>query len=287
MSKGLDRFFVWCYTVMLNPDKPIGVNKNAGGKKLAKQAEGKIVFGEEVRERLGERFGRNHVHAEGDGKPERNRGEKKHGQKPARVETIRQVKKEEPMKPQTIPVARPQTTTRAPQTTAREYTPFGSALWNARQITTRRPDQEQVEIFTALQKAVSQLDEDGKRNLVFRLQKEVMEDKGCGIPGLFTVCRMARMLAVAASTAAVRQTGLTFGGLQAAGLAEAKPGRDGKDAYVVYKFGALNLVEAAKKLRRNSNVTAAKVLEEHISRGERNRALREAQKAQAPAEAEA
>lgn len=63
--------------------------------------EGELVFGEETRRRLEGRYGRENVHAEGDGKPEKNRRDKKRGQRPARVENTslpaQEVKMEEPV----------------------------------------------------------------------------------------------------------------------------------------------------------------------------------------------
>jgi hypothetical protein len=154
--------------------------------------------------------------------------------------------------------------------------PFGQALYAARLITTRRPEEEQPEEYKKLCDAMDDLDDRGRRNLVFQLQKKVMEDK-CQKAGLFAAARRARMLAVAVSTVTVQRTGLTFSGLQEVGLVFIDKDKDGHPR-TNYRFGKANLVEAAKKLRRQGNINAAQTLEAYLSRNEREKALREAAK---------
>jgi len=156
--------------------------------------------------------------------------------------------------------------------------PFGQALYSARQLTTRRPEEEQPEVLTTLSKAMAQLDENDKRKLVFRLQKEYLEDK-CQASGLFAAAREAKMRAVAVSAVAVKRTGLTFSGLLEVGIAKIVLGKDNKP-HTSYSTGAENLAAAAKILRRQGKIAPAQVLEAYLSRNERERALREAAKAE-------
>lgn len=105
---------------------------------MAEKGKGQILFrgDPELEERLKRKFGAENVHAEGDGKPDKNRRDKKRGQRPTRVETLlptQEVRKEELVvekkattqatqatqnaRPATTPApaARPQTVTARPQ----------------------------------------------------------------------------------------------------------------------------------------------------------------------------
>jgi hypothetical protein len=152
--------------------------------------------------------------------------------------------------------------------------PFGRALFVARQITARQAQEEQPELFASLQEAIDQLDGDSRRNLVFRLQGETMEDK-CRVAGLYATARMCKMLSVAAATAAVKATGLTFASLLDLGLVEIRV-RNNKP-YTVYRFGHENLAKAASQLRRSGNTFAAERLEKYLSQGEKAKAFRQRQ----------
>ncbi len=159
--------------------------------------------------------------------------------------------------------------------------PFGAALRAARAITSRRPHEGQPQELAELREALSKLDEGACRNLVFRLVKEVLEDRA-RIQALFPVAREARMMGVAFNTAAIsralREGGLTLSDLRLVGLAEIKIGKANKP-YVVYHVGLETVKSAAEKLRRAGKKGAAAILSEHLRRYDRNRQLAAAAKA--------
>ena len=193
--------------------------------------------------------------------------------------------KPEPEEPKHEPAPKPKqetTTKEVPQMKTKKVTkptdkqasPFSTALYHARQITTRRPEEEQPRIYAALKTAMDQLTKDDQKKLVFRIRNEYLEDK-CQISGLFAAAREAKMRAVAVSAVAVKRTGLTFSGLLEVGIAKIVLGKDNKP-HTSYSTGADTLAEAAKILRRQDKIAPAQVLEAYLSRNERERALRQA-----------
>lgn len=232
-------------------------------------------------ESLEAKFGHGRIHVKGRKRPRNpdeaeERPQKKRGSK--RVPTIRtNIRTKEVLEMKTGNQDQNLAQNRAPS-------PFMEALQIARQINTRRPREDQPQEFEQLQTVLGKLDKDAQSNLVFRLVKEVLEDKA-PIQGLFPVARKAGMVGVAFNTAALRkailQGGLSLSDMQEVGLAEIKLNRDNKP-YIVYRIGHQSLAEAAPKLRESGKLDAARILEEHLRSSERSmllaKAARDAQK---------
>lgn len=161
-------------------------------------------------------------------------------------------------------------------TPQREQSSFGRALYLARQIEDRDAD------TTQLKAAMAQLDENGRRNLIFRLVGEVLEGR-TKVPGLFAAARAAKMITVAYNTAAVynaaRRGGLSLQDLVRVGLAEpiTWTDRDGKtQSRIVYRVGREALRAAALELRKQYKRTAAEILENHLLQAEKRLIVRQA-----------
>lgn len=163
-----------------------------------------------------------------------------------------------------------------PMKTTEPKSPFTAALVAARKITTHEPKEEQPVELEALKRAMAILGEDDQRSMVFRLVNEVLEDR-TPLQCIFPVARIAGISSIAHSTAAIkraiREGGLLFGDLQAAGLVAVKINPATEKPYSVYFVGHSALVKAEDYFRHNDKSQAAEVLAVHIRRGERNRAL--------------
>lgn len=165
-------------------------------------------------------------------------------------------------------------------TTHSEPTPFGNALYLARKISSREDD------TTALSSAMNRIDDDGKKKLVFRLQKEVLEGKA-EVSGIFAAARIAKMMSVAHFTAATRKAmqigGLTLDNLRELGLAKLGVSQDKKTPYIRYTLSYETLKEAVATLRTNGNFKAAEALERPLLEIQKRRmlqaAVREAEEA--------
>ncbi|MFA5767489.1 MAG: hypothetical protein WC919_06190 [Candidatus Paceibacterota bacterium] len=153
--------------------------------------------------------------------------------------------------------------------------PFILALQAARTITSRNPRQDQPEELTKLEEQLKKLEEGQVRKIVFRIQKEVLEEE-TKIQALFTVCRHARMIGVAYNTStlmrAIREGDLLFQDLQDAGLAELKKDEKTKNVYTFYHAGSEKLRAGAEFLRQHGKVAAADIIAEHLRRSGRERA---------------
>lgn len=175
------------------------------------------------------------------------------------------------------------------------FSAFGRALYLARQVETREDD------TTELERIVSELGELA-RNLVFRLQAEVLEGR-TRLPALFAVARAAKltgddgrvrnMAGVAYATAAVynalHRGGMSVEDMIFVGLAEpiTFKGQDGKlISKMSYKIGRDALAHAAPKLRQRGRHAAAETLENYLQGVERKRVLAKARREAAGANAE-
>ena len=145
----------------------------------------------------------------------------------------------------------------------------------ARTITSRNPRQDQPEELAKLEEQLKKLEEGQVRKIVFRIQKEVLEEE-TKIQALFTVCRHARMIGVAYNTStlmrAIREGDLLFQDLQDAGLAELKIDDKTKNVYTLYHAGSEKLRAGAEFLRQHGKTAAADIIAEHLRRSDRERA---------------
>ena len=150
----------------------------------------------------------------------------------------------------------------------KELTPFIAALQAATKITTRWPKKEQPEELRLFYMAIEKLNKDERRNLVFNLAKNVLEDKA-PIQALFLVAQEANMMTIAHNTAVIKkiiqEEKISFSDLQEIGLAKIKPGKGNKRLDTVYYLGNQSLANAAENLKKKRKFVAAKMLENHLA----------------------
>lgn len=168
----------------------------------------------------------------------------------------------------------------------REVTPIETTLRVARQITTRKPKEEQPDLYSKLVEAIKEVEEDYRSKLFFRLAGEVVRGE-TPVQGLFVVGREVRMSGivhhVATLAKAVREEMLSTEDLRAVGLAEVKANFKGTKSWTTYKFGLEAFRAAVPKLKELGKCQAEKILRDHVLKSEdikaHNKAKRVAQAA--------
>lgn len=167
--------------------------------------------------------------------------------------------------------------------------PFRVALNCARLITTKFPETEQPKELAELTKAMKALSENDQRQIVFNIQKGVMEDQ-VPMQALFAVVPFQKMWLVAHNTGCVkkaeREDNLKFGDLERAGLVVVKKSPHNGNPYTVYMTGRESLEKAAITLRQIGKIQAANIIQQHLRRNERKKRLRGASQEKSPARTE-
>jgi len=161
--------------------------------------------------------------------------------------------------------------------TQKNQNPFWTAFNAAQKINTQKPGEDQSEEFGLLEASIAKLDKETQKRLVFLMAKKVLEGN-LQIQPLFAVARIAKMITVAYNASVIKKAteeGLTFSDLCQVGLAEIRKREDGKPS-ITYRLGKEALKEASQKLRMSGKINSAKIIEDHLRRGERNKALAEA-----------
>lgn len=170
----------------------------------------------------------------------------------------------------------------APQQREREFSAFGQALYLARQIEDRAQD------TSDLATAIAGLEDKEKKNLVFRVQREVIIENKARLPALFAVCKAAEvrddegklrnMLGVAHASAAVYKAlhggSMSLEDMLAVGLATVSTfqTKEGKTvSRTEPKIKRESLQQAARQLRKRGKRAAAEILENYLLGVERRR----------------
>lgn len=170
-----------------------------------------------------------------------------------------------------------------------EYSAFGRAVYLARQVEDR--DQDTSELSAV----VAGLEDGEKKNLVFRVQREVLLEAKVRLPALFVVCKAAKvtgpdgkvrdMLGVAYATAAVykamHEGGMSLEDMLAVGLAtvttfQTKEGRT--VTRTEPRISRETLQQASRQLRKRNKRAAAEILENYLLGVERRRAEAQARR---------
>jgi len=165
------------------------------------------------------------------------------------------------------------------ETENNQRNPFWVAFDAIQKINARNPRKDQPEELNSMITVVEKMNMQTQRRLVFFCAKKVLEGDS-KIQGLFAVAKMSKMIAIAYNTSAIKKAieveGLSFDDLIQSGLVKIKKNNTGRPS-TIYFFGKDSLENASKKLRTNGHIEAAKVLEDHLRRGERVKALAEAE----------
>jgi len=165
---------------------------------------------------------------------------------------------------------------KATKATQGDRNPFWAAFEAATNIQARNPEDQPKEL-NILENSFAKLDEESQRRLVFLLSKRVLEGDA-KIQSLFVTARIAKMIAVAYNTSAVKKlldNGLMLSDLISVGLAEIRKKDNGRP-FIVYFLGKEALQKASKELRTHGKIGPAMIIEDHLRRGERYKLLAEA-----------
>jgi len=153
---------------------------------------------------------------------------------------------------------------------------FWVAFEAATNVTARNPE-DQPEKLNLLEVSLAKLDAESQKRLVFHIAKTVLEGE-TRIQSLFAVARIANMRQVAYNASVVKKIldeGLTFADLLNTGLVEIRK-KEGGRPFTIYFFGREALEKASHELRTSGNIGPAKILDDHLRRGERHKLLAEA-----------
>ncbi|OGZ59076.1 MAG: hypothetical protein A3F94_01645 [Candidatus Spechtbacteria bacterium RIFCSPLOWO2_12_FULL_38_22] len=167
-----------------------------------------------------------------------------------------------------------------------KFNPFWAAINAAKKVTTRRPQDDQPEVWAEIEAAVGMLEEDEKRKAPWRLVIPVFNEE-VHIAGLFALARACRMTAMAHAVAAIvkakRAGGLTTAGLEQFGLVKTVVSDDGKRAWLQPHTGQEAISAAAKLMDEADLKEGARALRAYLNVASVNRATgiarREAAKA--------
>ena len=156
-----------------------------------------------------------------------------------------------------------------------KFNPFWAAINAAKKVTTRRPQDDQPEVWAEIEAAVGMLEEDEKRKAPWRLVIPVFNEE-VHIAGLFALARACRMTAMAHAVAAIvkakRAGGLTTAGLEQFGLVKTVVSDDGKRAWLQPHTGQ-EAISAASKLMDEADLKeGARALRAYLNVASVNRA---------------
>ena len=156
-----------------------------------------------------------------------------------------------------------------------KFNPFWAAINAAKKVTTRRPQDDQPEVWAEIEAAVGMLEEDEKRKAPWRLVIPVFNEE-VHIAGLFALARACRMTAMAHAVAAIvkakRAGGLTTAGLEQFGLVKTVVSDDGKRAWLQPHTGQEAISAAAKLMDEADLKEGARALRAYLNVASVNRA---------------